>query len=227
MQDLQDKRSAVERLLEEFVSTADLSYRAFNIKLKVSSDPESILGIRMPVIRKSAKRIAKLLTYDDAIDLLLDKARRHYEYKMLLGLVLQEVTATEEVPKALSILYALCDGWATADLFKDALGHFAQQGALAEVEASIERYSQDVNPFARRLTIVAFLPLVKYKLVVPEVALAHITKLQADRDYYIEMANAWLLAELSITHPEVPHSVTSPTLLQKYRQKLRDSFRHP
>lgn len=226
MQHQQDKRSAAEVLLEEFASATDLSYKAFNQKLKVSSNPDSIIGIRIPIIRKSAKKLAKLLTYDDAIRLLLDKAKRYYEYKLLLGLVLQEVTPKEQVSEALPILYSLCDGWAVSDLFNDVLGTFAKKGALPEVMASIDRFHNDDNPFARRLTIVVFFPLVRSHLVAPEVAIEHITKLQHDQHYYIEMANAWLLAELTITHPEVPHSITSPTVLKKYQQKLRDSYRH-
>lgn len=227
MQNMQNNRSAVEQLLEEFSSAADLSYRAFNQKLKVSSDPENVIGIRIPIIRKTAKKLTKLLTYDDAILLLLDKAKKHFEYKLLLGLVLQEVTPQEQVAKTLPILYSLCDGWAVSDLYQDILGTFAQKGALPEVMASIEDHIHDENPFARRLTIVAFFSLVRSNLVAPEVAIAHITRLQHDSHYYIEMANAWLLAELTITHPEVPHSITSPTLLKKYQQKLRDSLRHP
>lgn len=225
MQYLQDNRSAVEQLLKEFGSAADLSYRAFNQKLKVSSNPESVIGIRIPIIRKYAKRLAKLLNYQDTISLLLDKAKSYFEYKLLLGLILQETTPKEAVREVLPILYSLCDGWAVSDLFNEVLGTFAKRGALPEVLDSIEEYMRDDNPFARRLTIVTYFPLLRYHLAAPEDALAHIARLQNDSDYYIEMANAWLLAELTITHPELPHSIISPTLLQKYRQKLRDSYR--
>lgn len=226
MQYLQDNRSAVERLLKEFGSAADFSYKAFLMKLKATSNPDSIIGIRMPIIRKTAKELAKLLTYDEAIQLLSVKAKEYYEYKLLLGLILQKVTPKEKVAEVLPILYSLCDGWAVPDLFKDALGEFARKGALAEVLESIKTYAKNENPFARRLTIVAFFPLVRYSLVPAEVALAHIKRLQHDSHYFIEMANAWLLAELTITHPEVSHSIESPTVLQKYQQKLRDSHRH-
>lgn len=225
MQELNENRSAVEHLLKQFVSTADLSYKAFNQKLKVSLDTESIMGIRMPIIRRYAKLLSKHLTYKDSVSLLLDKAREYYEFKLLFGLLLQNITPKESVKEALSILYSLCDGWAVSDLYKDVLGAFAQKGALQDVMASINEYKDDNNSFARRLTIVAFFPLLKFNLVTSETALAHIESLQLDTDYYVEMANAWLLAELTITNPSLSHSISNPALLKKYRQKLRDSYR--
>lgn len=222
----QEMRSAVEQLLDEFCSSADLSYKSFNTKLKVSCYPDSILGIRMPVVRRIAHKLSKYLTSDGAITLLYPLAERWYEYKLLLGLVLKEVTQEDEVGKTIPVLYSLCDGWGVSDLYQEVLGYFAQLGHLEEVLLSTKEFSSNTNEFARRLSIVVYFPLVRNRLVDIELVLEHIALLEYDSAYYVEMANAWLLAEIKLTHPEVSPVISNPSLNKRYRQKLRESLRY-
>lgn len=222
----QEMRSAVEQLFDEFRSSADLSYKSFNTKLKVSCYPDSILGIRMPVVRRIAHKLSKYLISDGAITLLYPLAKRWYEYKLLLGLVLKEVTREDEVGKIIPILYSLCDGWAVSDLYQEVLGYFAQMGHLEEVLLSTKEFSSNTNEFARRLSIVVYFPLLRNRLVDIEQVLEHIALLEYDAAYYVEMANAWLLAEIKLTHPEVTLVISNPSLSKRYRQKLRESLRH-
>lgn len=222
----QEMRSAVEQLLDEFRSSVDLSYKSFNTKLKVSCYPDSILGIRMPVVRRIAHKLSKYLTSDGAITLLYPLAERWYEYKLLLGLVLKEVTQEDEVGKTIPVLYSLCDGWAVSDLYQEVLGYFAQLGHLEEVLLSTKEFSSNTNEFARRLSIVAYFPLLRQELVSVEQVLQHIALLENDSAYYVEMANAWLLAEIKLTHPEVSPVISNVSLKKRYHQKLRESLRH-
>lgn len=222
----QDVRSAVEQLLDEFRSTADSSYKAFSTKLKVTSYPDTILGIRMPVVRRTAGNLSKSWTFDEAVAHLYPLAEKWYEYKLLLGLVLKEVTEGDEVEKAIPILYSLCDGWAVPDLYQEVLGHFAKSGRLEEILRSTEEFASSPNEFARRLSIVAYFPLLREGLVGVEQTLKHIALLEFDSAYYVEMANAWLLAEIKLTHPEVSPVISNPSLEKRYLQKLRESLRH-
>lgn len=217
--------SAVEQILEDFSSAADLSYRAFSQKLKSSTNLSSILGIRMPMVRKTARALVEYIGYDEAVATILPLAKEWLEYKLLLGLVLSRLTPVGGVADAINILYSLCDGWVATDLFKDVLGQFAEQGFTEEVMDSLQAYKDDSNPFARRLTVVTFLPLVKKGLVDKSLAINHIQYLEADDNYYVEMANAWLLAELTIMYPQIVCDISKPSLLKKYHQKLRDSCR--
>ena len=214
----QEMRSAVEQLLDEFRSSADLSYKSFNTKLKVSCYPDSILGIRMPVVRRIAHKLSKYLTSDGAITLLYPLAERWYEYKLLLGLVLKEVTQEDEVGKTIPVLYSLCDGWAVSDLYQEVLGHFAK--------LSSKKFATSPYEFARRLSIVAYFPLLRQELVSVEQVLQHIALLENDSAYYVEMANAWLLAEIKLTHPEVSPVISNASLKKRYLQKLRESLRY-
>lgn len=219
-------RSAVEQLLREFASTADLSYKSFSTKLKVTSYPDTILGIRMPLVRRTAGNLSKCWIFDEAVAHLYPLAEQWYEYKLLFGLVLKEVVEGDEVEKAIPILYSLCDGWAVPDLYREVLGHFAKSGRLEEVLRSTEEFASSPNEFARRLSVVAYFPLLREGMVRVEQALKHIALLEFDSAYYVEMANAWLLAEIKLTHPEVSLVISNPSLERCYLQKLRESLRY-
>lgn len=222
----QDMRSAVEQLLREFASTADLSYKSFSTKLKVTSYLDTILGIRMPLVRRTAGNLSKCWIFDEAVAHLYPLAEQWYEYKLLFGLVLKEVVEGDEVEKAIPILYSLCDGWAVPDLYREVLGHFAKSGRLEEVLRSTEEFASSPNEFARRLSVVAYFPLLREGMVRVEQALKHIALLEFDSAYYVEMANAWLLAEIKLTHPEVSLVISNPSLERCYLQKLRESLRY-
>ncbi|MDO5016921.1 MAG: DNA alkylation repair protein [Porphyromonas sp.] len=219
--------SAVAHILDEWRATADPSYKAFNTKLKVSNDPDSIIGIRMPITRKTAKELSRLLSASEAIDRLLPIAKTSYEGKLLLGLVIKENFGREEVPMLIDRLYDLCDGWAVPDLYQEVLGEMAVKGMVEEVKHSIAKHKEICNPFARRLSIVAHFPLIKHNLVSPEEALGHVYATEWDTHYYIEMANAWLSAEIKIRYPEMEPRLSNPSLIKRYRQKLRESLRQP
>ena len=217
-------------LLAQLEQRREPSYARFMaLRTKVSSRPESVLGIRMKWLRQASKQLSRLLTLDEAIELLHPRARVWYEYKILFGGVLGRLaTAAEGTP----LLYPLCDGWAVPDYYKEILAQWARQGdaELQIVLRSLAEHAHDANPYARRLTVVAWLDLLRYDLVTPTTALQHIIPLQHDEAYYVQMAMAWLLAEMTLTGESslveaISTTITDSTVLRMYQQKLRDSRR--
>lgn len=232
MVDSKKKWSVAEQLLLEFESATDSAYRSFLIdKIKVTTNPSTVLGIRMTVIRKYAGKLGSVIDIDQALELLHPKAGQWYEYKLLFGLVLQKVTPLERVQEVLPLMYDLCDGWAVPDLYMTIFSHFANNGSHTEVLRSISRYSGSVNPFARRLTIVVQMPLFKSRVVSLHQALVQCSMLQWDDEYLVQMGIAWTLAELYVSNPKevdqfiLGGGIESGEVLKKYHQKLRDSLR--
>ena len=217
-------------LLAELEQRREPAYADFMaLRTKVSSRPESVLGIRMKWLRQATKQLSSLLTCDEAIELLHPRACVWYEYKILFGGVLGRLaTAGKGAP----LLYPLCDGWAVPDYYKELLAHWARQGdaELQIVLHSLAEHAHDANPYARRLTVVAWLDLIRHDLVTPTKALQHIIPLQHDEAYYVQMAIAWLLAEMTLTGEAslvkaISTTITDSTVLRMYQQKLRDSRR--
>lgn len=224
-----------QKTLSHFDAQRDEKYRHFlATKIKASSQPETILGIRMGVIRKEAKRLTKELTYSEAITLLHPLARQWYEYKLLFGLVTQKLVSTpDEARDLLHRLYPLCDGWAVPDLYRDILGSLARTYPTLILE-SIATEAKSPNPFARRLTAVAQMDLLRHHVTTPEAALRHLLSLQDDSEYLVQMGVAWALSEIELslapgliaTSSDSGLSLSNPQVIRYYQQKLRDSLRH-
>ena len=199
-------------LLTQLELKREPSYAHFNaIRIKVSSHPESVLGIRMRHLRQANHQLAKLLSLDEAVALLHERATQWYEYKIIFGGLLGHIATAREV-------LAL---WAKRN-----------DDERETVLHSITQHANDSNPYARRLTVVAWLDIIRHGLATPEDALQHITALQDDKEYYVQMAIAWLLAEMTIqaapTDPtlmdEILRQISNATVVGMYEQKLRDSL---
>lgn len=218
-------------LLAELEQRREPDYAAFMaLRTKVSSRPESVLGIRMKWLRQAVRQLSALLTLDEAIDLLHEKALAWYEYKIIFGGVIGRLASSGD---GLSLLYPLCDGWAVPDYYKEVLAGWARRGETERqiVLRSMAEHTHDANPYARRLTIVAWLDLIRHGLVTPRAALNHVAPLQHDEAYYVQMAIAWLLAEITLTGEAslveaIRTEITDDTVLRMYEQKLRDSRRN-
>lgn len=224
--------SAAGQILKDFESTADSSYKLFLAeRVKSTNFPESIIGIRMGNIRKTASALAKVMSYEEVLEHIYPQALKWYEYKLLFGLLLQRLTPSEKVSEVLPKLYGLCDGWAVPDTFQVVLAHFAKKGNLELILQSIQEYKTSINPFARRLTVVVQMPLVKHGLVSVRQALEFCEEMQWDEEYLVQMGVAWTLSELRIHHPDEVEAflskgkISSEDVLKKYKQKLRDSLR--
>lgn len=217
-------------LLAELEQRREPDYAAFMaLRTKVSSRPESVLGIRMKWLRQAVKQLSRLLTLDEAIELLHERALAWYEYKIIFGGIVGRLASADE---GLPLLYPLCDGWAVPDYYKEVLAGWARRGETERqlVFHSMAEHAHDANPYARRLTIVAWLDLIRHDLATPRAALDHIVPLQHDDAYYVQMAIAWLLAEMTLTgEPSLTEAIrteiSEETVLRMYQQKLRDSRR--
>ena len=223
-----EEASALLAQLEQRREPAYADFMA--LRTKVSSRPESVLGIRMKWLRHAVKQLTALLTLDEAIELLHERAVVWYEYKIIFGGVIGRLASAAE---GLPLLYPLCDGWAVPDYYKEVLAGWARRDDAERqiVLRSMAEYAHDANPYARRLTIVAWLDLIRHGLATPRTALDHVVPLQHDETYYVRMAIAWLLAEITLTGDAslveaIRTEITDATLLRMYQQKLRDSCRN-
>ncbi len=218
-------------LLAQLEQRREPAYADFMaLRTKVSSRPESVLGIRMKWLRQAVKQLSRLLTLDEAIELLHERALAWYEYKIIFGGVIGRLASPNE---GLPLLYLLCDGWAVPDYYKELLAGWASWGETERqiVLRSIAEHAHDANPYARRLTIVAWLDLIRHGLATSRAALEHVAPLQHDEAYYVQMAIAWLLAEITLTGEAsfvnaIRTEITDDTVLRMYEQKLRDSLRN-
>lgn len=118
--------------------------------------------------------------------------------------------------------YLLTDWWHV-----DQLTQFLHEVDLNFAYSKAKEYVNHQHPFARRWGYVMFMPtLVKEKASVDMI----ISILKDDPEYYVVMAEAWLISYLAIYHPERALEYLSTTTLDysiigRAIQKTCDSFR--
>lgn len=225
----------METWMVRFEAKREESYRQLLQKVKASSQPHTILGIRMGIVRSQAKQLVHQMSYKEAVTKIYPLALRCYEYKLLFGLLGADLVSSEtEVADLLKRLFYLCDGWAVPDLYKSLLGKLVPKYATI-ILASVANEQKSSNPSARRLTAVVQIDLLKKGITTPTSSLRHLIALQEDPEYLVQMGVAWALSEIEpslapglIAEASTPDLLlTNTTVLRYYRQKLRDSTRYP
>lgn len=226
--------SAVAEILSRIEATADASYAHFcGVRTRCSSDPTTVLGIRMKPLREAMKALPSAgMDLEMAHAVLLPLARKHYEYKILYGGVIQRVCphVIEMVERELDTLLSLCDGWATCDYFTEVFAHFARKGFADTVLRRLEHATRAPNPFARRLSVVVMIRLHRLGVVTVAEAIDRCDMMQDDDDYYIQMGIAWVLAEMYVhdspsVHLYMQHGLREEAIRRMLIRKLKDSYR--
>ena len=103
----------MDAIQEKLFALQDLNYRQFQAKLMPTVDPEQIIGVRMPALRKLAKELKGTA---EAEAFLAALPHRYYDENNLHGLLLCARSGYEETVAGLEIFLPHVDNWATCDL---------------------------------------------------------------------------------------------------------------
>ena len=203
-----------QEIRAELMAMADDEYKKFMAKLMPTVNPDTIMGIRMPQLRKFAKNVAKgdWRTYLDNAD---DDS---FEKIMLQGLVIGSIKAElDEILPYVAAFLPKIDNWAICDSFCVSL-------KLAE------KYPAEmwdfIMQYQTRFTVVTILDYyIKAEYV--ERIFAYFDSIKSD-DYYIKMAVAWAVAECFTKLPDSTLSYLENNKLDDFThnkalQKIRES----
>ena len=179
-------------VLEELEALAEVKYKKFNQKIVPTK--QKMLGVRLPNLRKIAKKIVKQNPYEF---LALDK-KNIYEMVFLEGLVLSYMKENfiTLVPLLESFLKKV-DNWSQVDsTFSGFKSIKMQQVEVLEV---IKEWLNSEDEFIVRSALVILLFYYvedKYLKMIFD-----ITQNVKHRGYYVKMANAWLLSVCMMKFP--------------------------
>ena len=173
-----------EELLTELKANAEPEYAAFHKRL-LKNDKINVLGVRVPTLRKIAKR------YKNAIDPLISLNDEYYEVtfiKLQAVALLPYEQFIDYVDKCVSLI----DNWATCDCFAPkCIG-----GHKDEFLPFIFSFTDSDKEFTQRFaltTLLHFYVEEKYLQIISD------TVRKSNRDlYYVHMAAAWLIAEVLV-----------------------------
>ena len=121
----------------------DPAYQAFQSKLIPTIDPQTVIGVRMPALRKLAREIAGTPV---AEGFLQELPHRYYEENNLHGLLISAIPDYDGAVAALETFLPYVDNWATCDL----LSPKAFRKHPPELRKQIRRWVEDAHTYTVR-----------------------------------------------------------------------------
>lgn len=173
--------------LAELQQSADVAYRDFHKRL-LKNDEIKVLGVRVPQMRKIAKKYAgnveELMLFPD----------EYYEVTFI-KLTAVSYLGYDSFLKYIDACVPLIDNWATCDCFTPKCIEKHREEFLPRILA----YLSVDKEFYRRFALTTLLHYYVEEKYLPVLTDA-IMKADAGKYYYVHMAAAWLLAEMLVKH---------------------------
>ena len=165
-------------------SQQDVGYRDFQSKLIPTVDASSVIGVRVPVLRQTAKVLAD----SDAAIFLRSLPHAYYEENMLHAFLLERVKNFDACITELDAFLPFVDNWAVCDSMNPKiLGKHKQ-----ELLPVIERWLSATHPYTVRFAIKLLMTWFLDADFSP-VYLKRVAAVRSD-EYYVNMMVAWYFA---------------------------------
>ena len=174
-----------DTIQEKLFALQDLNYRQFQAKLMPTVDPEQIIGVRMPALRKLAKELKGTA---EAEAFLAALPHRYYDENSLHGLLLCARSGYEETVAGLDIFLPYVDNWATCDL----LSPRAFRSHPPQLPEQIRRWLDSGDTYTVRFGLEMLMSFYLDECFRPEY-LDWAAEVKSE-EYYVRMMVAWYFA---------------------------------
>ena len=223
----------VKRLLAE----QDLKYRDFHASLLPNIDKKSIIGVRVPTMRKIAKEFASSATPVELGKFLDKLPHKYFEENQVHLFVVERVKDFDECVRRIEQFLPYIDNWAVCDgkspkaLLKDEARFYAK---ICEWLKSTKPYTVR---FGVNMLMAFFLDdrfdknQLKLVAAIDENLFDDAGRAECPTDrYYVQMVIAWYFAtalakQWAATFPYIKNRKLSPWIHAKTIQKACESYR--
>lgn len=175
----------MQSITEQLFALQDLEYKKFHSKLMPTINPDVIIGVRTPELRKLAKQLDKSTN----VELFMQELpHRYYEENNLHGFLIESIRNFDACIAALNQFLPYVDNWATCDMMSPKVLKMDLPKLYEWVKvwiASGETYTVrfGVNMLMKYFLDEAFSP--EYPALVASVR---------SEEYYVKMVVAWYFA---------------------------------
>lgn len=210
-------------ILEKLFALQDKAYQEFQSKLMPTVSPETVIGVRTPLLRKLARELSGTPQAEAFLRIL---PHEYYEENNLHAFLIEKIrdydTALAETERFLPYI----DNWATCDCFCP--GIFAKH--KAELLDPIRRWLDSGEIYTMRYAMGLLMRFYLEEDFRPEY-LAWVAERHGE-EYYLNMMRAWFFATALAKQPDA----TLPWLMEKRLdvwthnktiQKAVESYRIP
>ena len=161
----------------------DITYREFNSKLIPNIDKETMIGVRIPDIRK----IEKSLTIEEKEEFLLKLPHRYFEENMLHGIIISNMKDYNKVITNLEKFLPYVDNWAVCDSISPKIFKKNREKAIVNVLSWIKSNHTYICRFGIGMIMQLYLEDEYFKKSYLDI----IAEIKTG-EYYINMMRAWL-----------------------------------
>lgn len=199
----------------------DPQYKDFHCKLMPTVNPETVIGVRTPDLRKFAKELSKMPEATEFIKIL---PHNYYEENNLHGFLIETIKDYDAAIAAVDAFLPYIDNWATCDLISPKL--FKKH--LPELYGKIKVWLMSDKTYTVRFGIGMLMGFYLDENFKPEM-LELVARLRSG-DYYINMMIAWYFAtalakQYDTAMPYIQNQRLEKWTHNKAIQKAIESFR--
>ena len=167
---------------EKLFEYQDLGYREFNSKLIPNIDKETMIGVRIPDIRK----IEKSLSTEEKEEFLLKLPHKYFEENMLHGIIISNMKDYNKVITNLEKFLPYVDNWAVCDSISPKVLKKNIEKVITNVLSWIKNNHTYVCRFGIGMIMQLYLEDEYFKRTYLDI----IAEIKTE-DYYINMMRAW------------------------------------
>ena len=178
-------KEVIQKVQQDLFTMQDLKYRDFHAKLMPTVDKDSVIGVRVPMLRAYAKKFGKTEEAKQFLEIL---PHQYYEENNLHGLLIDQMKDYELCIEELIRFLPYINNWATCDI----LSVKAVKGHLDSYIKNIYQWLESDYTYTIRFVINM---LMRYYLE-EEFKIEYPEKVAAIRseEYYVNMVRAWYFA---------------------------------
>ena len=214
----------INKIKNELLSMQDKTYKDFHSKLMPTINPNSIIGIRVPVLRDYAKKLFKENSIETLNSFLKNLPHEFYEENNIHAFLIEKINNFDECIFYLEEFLPYIDNWATCDMLNPKI-------FKTNCEKLLEKIYQWINSDSVYTVRFAIGMLMRYFLDEKfETKYLDLVSSINSEEYYINMMRAWFFAtalakQYEQTLPYIKNYSLDKFTHNKTIQKAKESFR--
>ena len=214
----------IQKIKNDLLLMQDKTYKDFHSKLMPTINPDSIIGIRVPVLRDYAKKLFKENSIESLNPFLKNLPHEFYEENNIHAFIIEKINNFDECIFYLENFLPYIDNWATCDMLNPKIFKTNYEKLLEKIYQWINSDSVYTVRFAIGMLMRYFLDEkfeTKYLDLVASIN---------SEEYYINMMRAWFFAtalakQYEQTFPYIKNYSLDKWTHNKTIQKANESFR--
>ena len=173
------------KIQKELFSLQDKEYMKFLSKLTPNVSEDTIIGVRIPEIRKLAKKLVKNNEYED---FLKELPHKYYDENLLHGAIISEIKDFDNCIELLDNFLPFVDNWAVCDTISPKIFKKYKKELIEKIKEWSQSDKTYTCRFGVEMLMTHFLDEDFKKEYLEMVADIH------SEEYYVKMVVAWFFA---------------------------------